>query len=272
VVNQNTKKTQFRIPLQHTVTGKRINIRVLEPEQEELDPHFEMLKVARRCWEAISGDQTSKAATMRLDENRGHWVLLLFFVEHYCQHFRPQGKKEHNKFTKNIRKLKRKIAKFASSVRKWEAEIEKMNSEMEDALPIDAAAHSPDLPRYQAVLHVATVLALPSMMNATRKKDLIVLLYHLAKISTGKAHYEELADILQERLNAESEQELNPVPNQSVTNESTLDANTLKRTVTRFRREHPARYRKLEQTLRTLVEGAPFAHYELPPAVVKGQK
>jgi len=265
VKNKNAKtKIQFQIPVQNTVTGNRINIPVLEPEEEEADPHFEMLNSARRCWRAISRDEKGKAATKLLDEKGCSWVLVLFIVEHYCQHFRPLGKREHVKFTKDMRDLNKKIAKFASRVQTWEAEIEKVNSLIENELPIDAATHTPDFGPYQAVLRVARILALPSMMDLTRKKDLIVLLYHLAKLSTGKAHYEELADILQARLNAE--------PDQTTMDESTLDVNTLTRTVKRFKREHPSSYRKVEKTLRTLVKGAPFSSYKLPPAYLQGTK
>jgi hypothetical protein len=223
-----------------------------------------MLKAARKCWEAISHDERGKAATKLLDDGGCHWVLVLFIVENYCQHFRSEGKAEHVKFTEDMGKLSKKISKFASRVRKWEAAIEKMNSQIEDALPLDASAHTPDLVPYQTVLRVARILALPSTMDLTRKKDLIVLLYHLAKISTGKAHYRELADILQARLNAG--------PDQTTMDESTLDENTLKGSVKRFKREDPANYRKLGKAVRTLVEGAPFARYKLPPPYVKGTK
>lgn len=123
----------------------------------------------------------------------------------------------HHLSSANMQKLKKKMAKFASRVAKWDAEVDKMNSLIEDELPIDATTHTPDFARYQAFLRVARILALPSMMDRARKRDLIVFLYHLAKLSTRKAHYEELADFLQARLNAESDQ---------AKDESTLDADT----------------------------------------------
>ena len=247
------KKIQFRLPFENLETGKTINVTVFEPEDKpEADPNL-LLNAATTCWEAIAHDKEADAATKLLDASGCHWVLVLAVVEYYCRHFQPGEKAEHVKFTKSRATLNKKIEQFASRVTKWEAEIHKMNSEIEAALPIEAATHIPDFPAYSVFLNVAAVMALPSMMDLTRKKDLIVFLYHLAKSSTRRAHYKELVDIIQARLNADSEQTI-------------IDERRLKAAVKRFKREDPAGYRKSRKTAEMAVKEAAFAAYQLPPA------
>jgi hypothetical protein len=261
MVNQNTtKKIQFLIPFKNTVTAKRINVTVFEPEEEnDGDLCLQMLNAATTCWKKLSDDKEEVAATKLLDEKGCHWVFVLFVVEYYCRHLRPEEKAKHVEFTESMAKLNKRIAKFASRVTKWEAEIDKMNSQIEDELPIDATAYSPEFAAYQAFLRVARVLALPSMMDLKGKKGCVICLYHFAKLSTGKCRYRELADILQARLNADSQHR-------------EIDVRDLKDTVKRFKREDPAAYRKSEKTVRTFLKGAPFAAYQLPPADPKETK
>jgi hypothetical protein len=248
------KKILIRIPFEHKVTGKKVNVTIFEREEEDgVDPSSLMLNAATTCWKAISKDRDAVMATKLLNESGCNWVFVLFVVEHYCQHVRPEEKEKHVKFTEGMTKLNKKIAKFASSVAKWEARINRMNSQIEDELPIDVAAHAPSLTAYKLVLDVASMLALPSMMDLKGKKGCVICLHHFARLSTGRAHYEELADILQARLNADSQ-------------DKEIDIRDLKDTVRRFKQKDPAGYRESEKAIRTLVKGDHFAAYQLPPA------
>jgi hypothetical protein len=117
------EKILIRIPFEHKVTGKKINVTVFAPEEDGVDPSSLMLNAASTCWEAISKDRDAVTATKLLDERGCHWVLVLFFVEHYCRHFQPEEKKQYKDYKDSLRKLNEKIAKFASRVTKWEARI-----------------------------------------------------------------------------------------------------------------------------------------------------
>ena len=256
------KKILIRMPIEHKVTGTKINVTIFEPEEEGgVGPSSLMLNAATTCWEAISKDRDAVTATKLLNESGCHWVLVLFFVEHYCRHFQPEEKKQYKDYKDSLRKLNRKIAKFASRVVKWETRINKINSQIEDELLIDVAAHAPSLAAYKLVLDVARKLALPSMMQLKTKKECVVCLYHFARLSTGRAHYKELVDILHARLNADSDRI-----------SRMIRESDLKDIVRRFKQEDPAGYRELEKAIPTLVKGAPFAAYQLPPADLKGTK
>ncbi len=261
---QNTnKKIQFRLRFKNPATGKRFTVTIFEPyEQDEGNPSLLMLTAATRCWKAISQDQIAQEATRTLNRKGGTWVFVLGIVEYYCQYFGPMGRKRHRDLIASLASLNKKIAKFEARVKKWEAEINEMNSSIENELPIDIATHMPSFAAYRTVLQVARELSLPSMMDLTRKKNHIVLLHHFAEVSTGKAHYKEIANILQARLDSE---------NDAAMPEKTIDESTLKRTVKRFKQKDPEGYRKIETAVRALLKGALFADCKIPPVYVKRQ-
>src|SRR6266576_470420 len=247
-----SKQIAYRIPLKNKETGQRIKVAFFQPDQEDdKDPRLSMLEAAKKCWKTISHDKSAVAATKLLTARGCDWVQLLALVEQYCHYPSSELKQIEIDAAKLSLELNKKIGKFESKMAKWETEIGRINSLIEEELYVDVAAHAPKFDAYKAALHVARLAALPSAKNPHIEKESIVYLYHLINLSTGRAHYKELADILQARLHSRGW--------------GGIDADDLQRILKRFRKDNPTRYTELQKAARLGLRWAPFSQFTLPP-------
>ena len=188
-------------------------------------------------------DVRGASATRLLDKKGCDWVQLLAYVEQFCQH--PKSEAAFSEATNYLVSLNERIKKFGSKTKKWEDQINRINSQIEAELHVDVAAHAPDFEAYRAALHVAQVAALPSVKIPKIRQETVVYLYHLARLSTGRAHYKELADILQARLNANKYPEM-------------VTQNYFETTLKRFKQEKTHTHFKLQKVVQIGLKWAPF--------------
>ena len=127
------------------------------------------------------------------------------------------------------------------------AEIRAINTEIEDYLHVDVAAHAPQFTAFKGALQIAKVNSLYRTRKKEIEKEAIVYLCHLIKLSTGRAHYKELANILYARAG------------------QSFDEHTLEITMARFKEDNPSRYRDLQQGARSLLRDQPFSDQKFPP-------
>jgi hypothetical protein len=248
------RKIANRLRGVHEETGQEISVAVLkpEPDEDEKDPRPAMLDAATKCWERISTNEHPHGkegceAVRLLNESGWSWVPVLALVEQYCNYPASHLEEVHDEFKEYLRKMNKKIRRFESKITKWEAEIRAINTEIEDYLHVDVAAHAPQFTAFKGALQIAKVNSLYRTRKKEIEKESIVYLCHLIKLSTGRAHYKELANILYARAG------------------QSFDEHTLEITMARFKEDNPSRYRDLQQGARSLLRDQPFSDQKFPP-------
>jgi hypothetical protein len=270
------KKIAFRLLGKNEDTGCRAEVTVFQSEpQSDVDPRPEMLAAAKKCWQAISGDDAASNATKSLNEKGCDWFQVLALVEQYCRYPDSRLKEEHEARAIVSDYLSKKIRRFQSKIDKWERQIRDFNSEIKKLVPIDIDPHAPNFEAYLVALDVADRLSLPSARTPKIKSESIVYLYHLARLSTGSAHFRELADILRARLNAIDSRSLedhSPIEDRSLQTtvkrlkqkKPHIDERLLQTTVKRFKRNNPKRYDELLRSAQFAIKWRPFSNQTFP--------
>jgi hypothetical protein len=141
---------------------------------------------------------------------------------------------------------------------RWEGVIKKFNDRVTELAHVDLASHAPNFEGYRAALRVAQINALPSGRRPHIKEENAAYLYHLLVASTGKPHYKEVADLIEDRLRCgESQGQLR----------TDLVATDLRDIVKRFKRDNLPRFMSLLQGVTFSLRQIPAAWHKMPTAV-----
>lgn len=276
------RRVAFRLVGVNKKTGRRIKVAFFKPEDDEAktDPRPQILESAEKCWSLISSNEDARQTVQGLIDAGCDWVQVLWCVEGFCQHYELPGKIVRTTFSKTLSPLSKKISKFEQKMARWEAAIRKFNEEMTDFVHVDLSSHTPDFDAYRAVLGLAQKAALPSGRQPHINEENATYLYHLLVQSTGRPHYREIADLIEERLNHTDTANalyqdmanspwLRPSKSDLRRKNVNIEAVDLRDMVKRFKKNDPQGFISLLQGVKFGLKHVP-AGWRKMPAVVEG--